>query len=535
MSLPISIIQLVITLHEGDALNYTFLGKIFYLAFVLYISSFTQVWADFPFKGGDCESAQKTSASSETGSIIKNDDGEFLDFGVSDDTVWFSVVSATSPPLLEIDATALDFGETETAKTFSMTNSGDDTLVWSLYEDEEWITVDVTTGSLEAAVSATLTVEVDRAKVLIIGEVDGTITISSNGGDAEIEVAMKVPEQPVLEVSPSALDFGSKDVFEELSVSNSGTGVLAWVITAPEEWITVDQESGSTEAGNTDAINIMVDRSTMAELGKYNGELSVTSDGGEATVSVVIEKINHAPEIPAVVLPLDGATEQSLYASLSWQGGDADAKDGDIVSYDVYFSANESLVDISDISVLTCSGMKVCYCDPGTNSLEYTTTYYWKVVAKDSYGEITTGSVWSFTTEDDTNNNLCPAFALDLGFQERHLLRVLRDRVLAQDENGRKYISQYYRYSRELLLILFINDELRVKSMELCEELLPAIKNLLAYHETVVSAEMMEEIRKFLGKVALCASPPLKAVLKSIESDIEKREKLEQLGIIVSK
>ena len=516
-------------------MNHTFLGKIFYLAFVLYISSFTQVRADFPFKGGGCESAQKTSASSETGSIVRNGDGEFLDFGISDDTVWFSVMAATSPPLLEIDVTALDFGETETTKTFSITNSGDDTLVWSLYEDEEWITVDATTGSLEAAVSETLTVEVDRSKVLIIGEVDGAITINSNGGDAEIEVTMTVPEQPVLEVSPSVLDFGSKDVFKELSISNSGTGVLAWVITAPEEWITVDQESGSTEAGNTDVINIMVDRSTMAELGKYNGELSVPSDGGDATVSVLMEKINHTPEIPAVILPLDGATEQSLYTSLSWQGGDPDAKDGDIVSYDVYFSANESLVDINDISVLTCSGMKVCYCDPGTNSLEYTTTYYWKVRAKDSYGEITAGSVWSFTTEDDTNNNLCPAFALGLGFQERHLLRELRDRVLAQNENGRKYISQYYRYSRELLLILFLNDELRVKSMELCEELIPAIKSLLAYHETVVSAEMMEEIRKLLGKIALRASPPLKAVLKSIETDIEKREKLEPLGIIVSK
>ncbi|MCK5256544.1 MAG: hypothetical protein KAQ81_11005, partial [Deltaproteobacteria bacterium] len=100
-------------------MNHTFLGKIFYLAFVLYISSFTQVRADFPFKGGGCESAQKTSASSETGSIVRNGDGEFLDFGISDDTVWLSVMAATSPPLLEIDVSALDFGETETTKTFS--------------------------------------------------------------------------------------------------------------------------------------------------------------------------------------------------------------------------------------------------------------------------------------------------------------------------------------------------------------------------------------------------------------------------------
>ena len=39
--------------------------------------------------------------------------------------------------------------------------------------------------------------------------------------------------------------------------------------------------------------------------------------------------------------------------------------------------------------------------DPGT--MDTLTTYYWKIVSEDEFGEITTGPVWSFTTADAPN------------------------------------------------------------------------------------------------------------------------------------
>jgi hypothetical protein len=177
--------------------------------------------------------------------------------------------------------------------------------------------------------------------------------------------------------------------------------------------------------------------------------------------------------------------------------------------------------------------MEVCYCDPGTNSLETVTTYYWKVVAKDSYGEVTTSSVWSFTTQDSAHS-ICPTLALELGFAERQLLRELRDKLLAKNEDGRKYRNLYYRYSWELLVIFFTDDELRVKSVGLCRELLPMIETLIVHQETVMSAEMVEKIRELLGEIALHASPSLKEVLRNIQADVKKKGKLESLGIIVS-
>jgi hypothetical protein len=450
----------------------------------------------------------------------------------NDGSAEIEVTMIIPPPVLEVDSTAMDFGETDTSKTFTVTNSGGGTLEWSLYEDAEWMSVDVTSGSLESTMSETVTVEVDRSKVLTLGVINSTITVTANDESTTIEVTMIVLEQPVIEVSPLSLDFDSKYVVRELTISNTGTGILDWIIDTKETWFAVDQETGQTNEGETDEINIIVDRSAATELGGYSGELGITSDGGDVTVRIAMEKINHVPEIPAVISPVDGATKQSLYTTLAWQGGDIDTGDGDTITYDVYFSTNKMLVDIEDVSVLTCSDMKVFYCEPGTNSLDVETTYHWKVVAKDSYGEITSGSVWNFTTENNAIN-LCPAFALGLDYGELSLLRELRDNVLTKDETGKNYVNLYYHYSWELFLILFINDELGVKTGEVFKELIPVIRSLLIGREVFVTVEMMGEVKELIGKITSCASPQLKAALNGIQADIRNREKMETLGIII--
>lgn len=446
--------------------------------------------------------------------------------------VSFCHVSADSSPVLELDSTALDFGETDTSKPLHVTNSGDGTLVWLLYEDEEWIAVDATSGSLESAESSIINVEIDRSKSLQSGVVNATLILTSNGGNAEIEISMIVPDQPVLDVHPDPLDFTSEYVMNELFIGNSGTGVLHWVIDTEETWIAVDQATGQTNEGETDGIYIAVDRSAATELGSYSGELIITSDGGDANVRVTMEKINHVPEIPTVISPVDGATNQSLYTTLTWQGGDPDTEDGDTVSYDVYFSSNKMLVDIEDISVLTCKNMNVCYCEPGTNSLDGETTYHWKVVSRDSCGAITSSSIWHFATEKNATS-LCPAFAMALDFGELSLLRQLRDHVLTKDVARRNYIHLYYHYSLELFLIMIIHDELGEKTREVFKAFVPAIRGLLDGREVFVTVEMMGDVKELFETISPYASPPLKAVLHVIRGDISDREKMETFGIII--
>ena len=69
---------------------------------------------------------------------------------------------------------------------------------------------------------------------------------------------------------------------------------------------------------------------------------------------------------------------------------------GDNITYDVYFGETNPPPKVSDNQIEE-------YYAPG--ELKPNTTYYWRVVAEDSYGLTSSSSIWSFTTTtNDTNN-----------------------------------------------------------------------------------------------------------------------------------
>ncbi|MBN2011643.1 hypothetical protein JW960_20100 [candidate division KSB1 bacterium] len=98
------------------------------------------------------------------------------------------------------------------------------------------------------------------------------------------------------------------------------------------------------------------------------------------------------PRKPTLVYPTDGYTDMDEEGiKLSWSCSDPD---NDKLSYDIYFGTN------SDPSILVTDYAKTTYdLDP----LSMSTTYYWKIVAKDSAGHATAGPVWSFGIGDENN------------------------------------------------------------------------------------------------------------------------------------
>jgi len=111
-------------------------------------------------------------------------------------------------------------------------------------------------------------------------------------------------------------------------------------------------------------------------------------------IFVKVNSGNNPPNPPTTSVPANGAGNRPVNQTLNWTpGGDPD---GDAVTYDVYFGTGNP-----PTTKVSTSQSGTSYDPPG--DLNYATTYYWKVVAKDSRGAVTSGSPWNFTTAGANN------------------------------------------------------------------------------------------------------------------------------------
>jgi hypothetical protein len=114
-------------------------------------------------------------------------------------------------------------------------------------------------------------------------------------------------------------------------------------------------------------------------------------ENGKITLRIFIggPPSNKPPNMPSTPNPADGATNVLCDTVLSWTGGDPD---GDPVTYDVYFEADDPTPDVLKSDDQTSTSWT-----PGM--MLPLKTYYWKIVAWDNYGASTIGYIWRFTTK----------------------------------------------------------------------------------------------------------------------------------------
>jgi hypothetical protein len=101
--------------------------------------------------------------------------------------------------------------------------------------------------------------------------------------------------------------------------------------------------------------------------------------------------VNQVPDEPTDPSPSSGTVDVLIDTLISWSCSDPN---GDDLVYDVYFEAGDPNPD-----VLVSDDQDSTTYDPGL--LEYETTYYWKIIAKDTYNLTTSGMIWNFTTEEN--------------------------------------------------------------------------------------------------------------------------------------
>ncbi|HPT71585.1 MAG TPA: choice-of-anchor J domain-containing protein [Candidatus Cloacimonadota bacterium] len=127
-----------------------------------------------------------------------------------------------------------------------------------------------------------------------------------------------------------------------------------------------------------------------------SGRLIRWRDGTDGTYSaygtfvdaIKIENIGNPPLAATTPTPADNANDVGITPTLSWVNG------GGIPSlYNVYLDQNADPTTL--IGSPTGTTLTV------TTPLAYSTTYHWKVVAHNAYGDATGTSIWTFATQAD--------------------------------------------------------------------------------------------------------------------------------------
>jgi glutaredoxin len=127
----------------------------------------------------------------------------------------------------------------------------------------------------------------------------------------------------------------------------------------------------------------------------YYWQIAVHDEYGLSATGPVwqfITRGNDPPNTPSNPNPSNGATNVPINKVLSWTGGDPD---NDPVKYDVYFGTTNPPPKVS-------SNQSSIFYNPGT--MNPLTTYYWRIVAWDSFMTSASGTLWQFTTSTAVNN-----------------------------------------------------------------------------------------------------------------------------------
>ena len=152
----------------------------------------------------------------------------------------------------------------------------------------------------------------------------------------------------------------------------------------------------------------------------YYWQIVAQDEHGETAVGAVWDFVtgeapNQPPNQPANPFPADGSLDQSLDVTLSWTSIDPD---GDVVTFDVYFEANDTTPDV----LVSDDQTNASY---ALSQLNANTHYYWQIVAQDEHGETTVGAVWDFVTGNydppPSNMVLVPAGEFQMGCDQNFI------------------------------------------------------------------------------------------------------------------
>jgi hypothetical protein len=198
------------------------------------------------------------------------------------------VSSQLAPAILSASPATLTFasspGTPPTAQTVTVTAGGASTT-WAVTSSASWLSAPASSSLTPGSITVTV-----NANGLAEGNYSGTLTISAPGATGSplvIPVTLAV-KTAALAAAPGAMTFFGATTMsppsQNLSVTNIGTGSLAWNGAAGSTWLGLSSASGNAPA------SIQVTTNTVGLApGTYSDAITITSpDAANSPVSVPI-------------------------------------------------------------------------------------------------------------------------------------------------------------------------------------------------------------------------------------------------------
>lgn len=196
-------------------------------------------------------------------------------------------------PLLVVRPERLDFGSlaagTSRSLPLKISNAGGRTLFGEIASNRAWLTVNRRSF---VSSSALVFVTVDTAGLRPGEEYAGALVVSTlNGGDQVVPVMARISgrPEPLLAGAPSLIDFGPTQSggtkARTVKLANAGTGTLIGSVAVKGGWLAVTE---SSFRGNDVSFELIANTASLAS-GEHTGELLIFSNGGQASVQVLIE------------------------------------------------------------------------------------------------------------------------------------------------------------------------------------------------------------------------------------------------------
>jgi hypothetical protein len=254
------------------------------------------------------------------------------------------VNNITEKPTITLNKNSLTFNAGDSSsQTFTISNSGEGTLNWTVTDTKSWMSASPTSGQN----SGTVTVTVDRTG-LSPGTYTGTITVSDSNAtnspqtvSVTLEVSGGSGGTPTIQLNRSHLYFGVSGSYvtgsQTITIANSGTGPLNWSASANNmSWINLSPSSGS----NSGVVTVAISNPGLS-TGNYNGtitikDLNASNSPQTVNVTLTVYKPGTTSEpFGDFATPVHGALVSSSIPVTGWVVDDID-----VVSIKIYNGSN---------------------------------------------------------------------------------------------------------------------------------------------------------------------------------------------------